>query len=195
VLRPDGAAQEAPGRPRAHGYLRGELLSQTVRKAPEEEWLEAKGKRLPTLAFDVECSVSVPPGQGQVLLLLQFPGHEREQRPSRVQVTLNGNAVAVRDCSSGGHVEYQGPNYGVWQGMQAFESQWTWYICDLGAGASRVRFTGLAAHPQCRIGLWAWHESDLGGGEVSTRIACSEPAMPLHRPDIERQGVCLRKPL
>ena len=195
VLQPIGAGQAVPVKPRARGELRGELVSQTVRQVTEGEWLGAEGRRFPTLAFDVECSVRVPPGKGEVLLLLQFPGRETEHRPSNCQVTVDGRAVAARESSSGGHIGYHGPNSGVWQGIQPFESQWTWYICEVRAGASKVRFTGSAGHPQCRIGLWAWHESDLGGDPVMVSAACSEPAMPPYRPDIETQGICLKTPL
>ena len=195
VLQPKGGGQDVSVKQRVRGELRGELLSQTVRQVAEAEWLEAKGKRFPTLGFDVECSVSVPPGKGEVLLLLQFPGREKEHRPSNGRVTVNGNAVAVRESSSGGHIGYHGPNNGVWQGVQPFDSQWTWYICEVSAGSSTVRFTGAAGHPHCRIGLWAWHETDLGANPVMAQAACSEPVMPPYRPDIEKQGICLKTPV
>jgi hypothetical protein len=56
-----------------------------------------------------------------------------------------------------------------------------------------VRFTGLAGHPQCRIGVWAWHEVVLDN-RVSVSVACPEPAMPPYRPDVEKQGICIKKP-
>jgi hypothetical protein len=40
----------------------------------------------------------------------------------------------VRESSSGGHIGYHGPNNGVWEGVQPFDSQWNWYICEVGAG-------------------------------------------------------------
>ena len=195
VLQPRGAEQTIPVNPRARGDFRGEVTSQTVRQAPEREWPEAKGKRFPSLAFDVECSVAVPTAKGRVFLLLQFPGREREQRPSSCRASVNGVAVTLQESSSGGHIGYYGPNTGVWQGIRAYESQWTWYICETGGGASQVRFTGVAGHAQCRIGVWAWMEAELSATPAPVTITCGEPAMPQYDAGIERQGICLKVPV
>ena len=195
VFQPQGTEQAVTVQTRAPGNLRGEVLAQTVKQVPEGDWLQAQGKRLPTVAFDVECSVSVSPGKGRVLLLLQFPGREREQRPSNCRATVNGAAVTLQESSSGGHVGYYGPNTGVWEGIRPYDSQWTWYICEVAGGASRVQFSGMVGHPQCRMGLWAWRESELAADPAPVPIVCSEPAMPPYNPGLERQGICLKAPV
>jgi len=194
VFKPQGAEQTITVQPRAPGEARGQVLAQSVKQAPEGDWLQAEGKRLPTMAFEVDCSVSVSPGKGRVLLLLEFPGRERAQRPSNCRATLNGAAVPLQESSSGGHIGYYGPNTGVWAGIRPYDSQWTWYICETPGGTSRVMFSGLVGHPQCRMGLWLWRGSDLTGGQMPVQMVCGEPAMPLYNPGLERQGVCLKAP-
>ena len=192
IFQPRGSEQAIAVPPRSAGELKGHLVSQAIRRVPEGDWLKAQGKPLPTLAFDLECSVSVQHGKGRVLLLLQFPGRERQQRPSNCQATINGAPANLQESSSGGHVGYYGPNNGVWEGIRPYDCQWTWHLCDIGEGASHVRFSGMAAHPECRIGLWAWRESELTATPPSARVASSKPVMPLYQPKLEREGICLR---
>ena len=66
--------------------------------------------------------------------------------------------------------------------------------CDVPSGTSRVRFTGAAGDPKCRIGLWAWLETDLSGSHLPVELQASEPAMPQYLPDVEREGICLLTP-
>ncbi len=173
----------------------GKIVFQTVSRLPENEWLATREKAYPTVSFDVECAVSLLHGKGKVLLLLQFPGREQQHRPSDCQATVNSVPVPIAESSSGGHIGYHGPNSGVWQGIQPYESQWTWYLCEVGNGASKVRFRGAAGHPQCRIGVWLWLESQLSPMATPSAILCPEPVMPQYRPSIARQGVCLRAPV
>jgi hypothetical protein len=102
---------------------------------------------------------------------------------------VNGKPAALEQRSSAGHTGYYGPDSGVWKGVRAHDSQWTWYLCDVPPGMSQVRFSGTAAHAQPRIGMWAWAETEVV--PVPCGATCPEPAMPEYRPRTERQGISL----
>jgi hypothetical protein len=211
LLRPGGQGQSVLVKPRVLGGFSGRLISEAIRELPKTEWiaqekefpcfLEGKsrcaptppsGQRSPSVAFDVECSVSIPPSpaKGKLLLLLEFPGNEH--RPSRCTAVRNGKDSPLEDSHSAGHLWYQETLHSP--GIRPYLSQWTWYICNLPSGTSRVHFTGAAGDPNCRIGLWEWLERDLRGSHLPTEVAASEPAMPQYLPDVERDGICLKAP-
>ena len=182
--------------PHSQGDLHGQVTARTVGDVPEPEWFADKEKRFPTVGFDVECSVHVPSGatKGKILLLAEFPG--REHRPSHCSVRVNGKNANLEKTSSAGHIGYYLPaEYTAWEKVRSYESEWTWYICEVGSGTSQLRFTGAAAHPQTRLGLWAWMELDLTANRNPVLdMNCSEPAMPQYAPHIERRGICIMRP-
>jgi hypothetical protein len=196
VLRPGADEQAIPASPRTAGDLRGEVIMETYRRLPDSEWLSGKDRHFPTARFEVECSVEVPQaaGRGKALLLVQFPG--REHRPSNCTAQLNGRPATLFESSSAGHIGYYlsaADTY--WKDIRPYECEWSWYICDLGSGSSRVRFTGAAGHEHPRIGLWAWCEHDLSESKIQQSAKCSEAVMPQYRQDIERRGICLKTPV
>ncbi len=196
VLQSNGGEQAVPVSPRSAGAFLGEVTAQTFRKLPEAEWLSRKDKRVPSVGFELECSVNLPQDAsgGKVLLLVEFPG--REQYPSKCAAELNGKLVTLQESSSEGHIRsgVWGRNT-YWKDIRSYGSEWIWYICDVAGGASRVRFTGVAGHEHPRIGIWAWHEQDLTAKKVSVSATCAEPAMPPYRQAIERRGICLKSPV
>lgn len=155
--------------------LRGELVSETTRKLPEAEWLTEKNARQPSSMFDLECSIVVPGGaRGKVLLLVEFPG--RRHHANRCSAEVNGQSAAVVEKSSAGHIGYLVSSAGnFWKDARAYESEWSWHICEVPAGPSRVRFHGAAAHPSPKLGVWLWTEQDLAGS-ATRRIELSGSA-------------------
>jgi hypothetical protein len=211
ILEPGGRQRVVPTKPRAHAALSGQLISAAVRELSNAEWvaqekkylcylegisrcapLPPMGQRLPGVAFDVACSVSIPPDatSGKLLLLVEFP--QEQHRPSRCKAVVNGSEVPLTENHSAGHLWYR--ETASRPGIRPYLSQWTWYTCEVPRGTSRVDFTGAAGDPKCRIGLWAWRETDLGGSHVPVESQASEPAMPQYLPDVEREGLCLKAP-
>jgi hypothetical protein len=196
VLQPRGGEQPVSVCPRSAGGFLGEVTAESFRKLPEAEWLSAKDKRFPSAAFELECSVEVPQGasNGVVLLLIQFPG--REHRPSKCAAELNGRPTTLDESSSAGHIGYNlSASDSYWKDIHPHVCEWTWYICDVGSGSSRIRFTGAAGHEHPRIGVWAWCEHDLAASKIQVSATCAEPAMPHYRQEIERRGICLKPPV
>lgn len=168
---------------RSREELRAELQLETLKRLPA------------AMEFELECSVSVSrgAGKGAVLLLLEFPG--RKHYPSHCSARVNGAPVTLRESSSAGHIGYYMPTpNSPWKDVMPYESEWTWYIAEVGPGASTIRFTGGSAQAQSRIGLWAWADWDVTAKAVSVSTACPEPEMPQYRAQWERQGICLRPP-
>lgn len=218
IFEAGGGERRVRVSPRRRGELSGRLVSRTVRPIGGDEWLTGaerhypvfpfhypaafgseeirkleqaarKEKRFPSAAFDVECAVSIPPGaRGQVLLLVEFPG--REYRPSRCGALVDGKAAALRESNSSEHVGYYVAAKGnFWKDMLPHESEWCWYICDVGSGARTVRFSGAAGHPNPILRLWAWAEDDLNAAMVPLPVSCSDATMPQYRAEIERRGI------
>ena len=52
-----------------------------------------------------------------------------------------------------------------WAGIIPYECEWTWYLCDVKPGPSRVRFQGAAARPDVKLGLWLWSDRDCAAGQ------------------------------
>jgi hypothetical protein len=211
VLQPGGKEQVVSTRPRPRAEIRGEVLASGLRELPEAEWVaQAKtyncflegtplvrcpatpsvGQRVPSVAFDVECSISIPTdaAKGKLLLLVEFGA--ANHWPSRCAAVVNGNERLLEERNSAGHLWYREAARAP--ALSPYLSQWSWYICEVPAGTSRVRFTGAAGDPKCRIGLWAWSESVLGGMASPVAVKVSEPAMPQYQPELERDGVCLK---
>lgn len=174
--------------------LRGELVSETTRKLPEAEWLTEKNARQPSSMFDLECSIVVPGGaRGKVLLLVEFPG--RRHHANRCSAEVNGQSAAVVEKSSAGHIGYLVSSAGnFWKDARAYESEWSWHICEVPAGPSRVRFHGAAAHPSPKLGVWLWTEQDLAGSATRVASNCPEAQMPQYREYLERAGTCIKRP-
>lgn len=221
LLEPGKAERHWPVAPRPVEGLAGKLIARSVSQAPKSEWLAGKPRTLPlfpfkypadptaeTLAkvkqaewkniqwkpaptseFELECSVSVPRGasSGRVMLLVEFPG--RAPRPSRCSVRVDGRPAGLEERSSAEHIGYYN-----WTGsLRPVESEWSWYVCDVGSGSHRVKFRGAAGDLKPRLGLWAWTDQDLSTG-ARTDVRCTEPAMPQYRDRIERRGICLVAP-
>ena len=199
VLQPGGAtSRHAAARPPATAPA-GQVIAQSVKLLPQPEWLPVKGKPGRSVGFDVECTVSVPADccRARVLLLVQFPS--RQHAPGRCSATVNGQAAALEERSSGGQMGYAGGTHGFnpksyWAGIIPYECEWTWYLCDVKPGPSRVRFQGAAARPDVKIGLWLWSDRDCAAGQQPLPIACTRPEMPQYQDLLERQGVCLLPP-
>lgn len=195
LLQPGGEERIIRSAARAPAGLRGEMLSEAIRKLPETEWLAEGNGRVPSAGFDVECSVSVPAsaGGGRVLLLVEFPGARHHANHCSAEV--NGRTTATQVSSSTGHIGYRIATPGnFWKGVLPYESEWSWHICDVPAGNSRVRFRGAAAHPAPRLGVWLWADQDLTASASRVETNCPEPQMPQYRERIERSGICLKRP-
>lgn len=178
----------------------GSVRSTAVTPIPKEQWLQVRGKPRSTVRFDVDCSVSPGTGctAGKVLLLLEFPG--REHAASTCTAKVNGRNTALEMLCSAGHIGYAGGTHGFnpksyWASLIPYESEWTWYICPLGAGESRVHFSGTAAMPQVRIKSWVWSDRDCAAHEKTLPIVCPAPAMPQRGERIERCGVRIMQPV
>jgi hypothetical protein len=167
-----------------------DLNPETVQKVKEVAWKSVKWKPVPTVSFEVECSVSVPrqADSGKVLLLIEFPG--REPRPSRCAGWVDGRPADLEERSSDEHIGYFN-----WTGdLRAVESEWCWYLCSIAPGSHRVKFNGTAGHPNPRLGLWLWADQDLAERTPLASFRCSDPAMPQYRDRLERQGICVMPP-
>ncbi len=102
-------------------------------------------------------------------------------------------------CSAG-HIGYAGETHGFnpksyWAGLIPYESEWTWYICPLGAGESQVHFSGTVAMSQVRIKAWVWSDRDCTANEKTVPIVCPTPVMPQRGERIARRGVCIMQPV
>ena len=164
-----------------------DLNPEMVRNLKETQWKGVKWKPVPTVSFEVECSVSVPrqAGSGKVLLLVEFPG--REPRPSRCSGWVDDQPADLEERSSDEHIGYYN-----WTGdLRAVESEWCWYICNVAPGSHRVKFSGTTGHPNPRLGLWLWAEQELAERRPLASFRGSDPAMPQYRDRLERQGICL----
>ncbi|MDD4869198.1 MAG: hypothetical protein PHR77_01460 [Kiritimatiellae bacterium] len=167
-----------------------ELTPETIQKVKGTEWKNVKWKKVPTVDFEVECSVSVPrqAGSGKVLLLVEFPG--REHRPSRCDGWLDDRQVSLEESSSEEHIGY----FNWKDDLRPFESEWCWYICSVPSGSHRIKFSGTAGHPNPRLGLWIWADYELIDRMYLASVHCSDSVMPQYRDRLERQGVCLMPP-
>lgn len=198
VLRPGGVeASHLISGPLA-GAPAGRVLAKSVRPLPEAQRLQVQGKRVPSAAFDVECSVSLAPGstRGKVLLLVHFPS--RRHAPCKCSATVNGEPAPLEERSSAGQLGYAGGTHGFnpksyWAGMIPYECEWTWQLCDVKPGESRVRFQGAAARPDVKLGLWLWSDRDCSA-QQPLPMACTVPEMPQYEDLLERQGICLLAP-
>jgi hypothetical protein len=200
LLPPGGAATTRAVTAAVASEPAGRLRSAAVVPLPKEQWLQVRGKPRSTVRFDVDCSVSPGTGRsdGKLLLLLEFPG--RDHAPSTCSAKVNGREAALEMRSSAGHIGYAGGTHGFnpksyWAGLIPYESQWTWYICPLGAGESQVRFSGAAAMPEVRIRAWVWSDRDCTAGVQTLSIVCPAPAMPQRGDRVERRGTCIMPPV
>jgi len=195
ILLPHGGEQVATAQPITIGDPRGEVLTQKTERLPEANWLRQGDKPLPTASFEVDSEISIPEGaiKGKALLLLEFPGEEH--LPSTCSCQVNGRAVALQESSSAGHTGYNMVTSECpWRDVLPYMSHWTWYICELESGSTRVKFSGGLPYERCRIGLWAWADWDLTQQSVPVSIECPEPTMPQHQGHLKRRGICVLQP-
>jgi hypothetical protein len=119
LLEPGGRERSVAVKPRTVEQPAGKIVSQSVRPAAESEWLTGAEFRLPeftfhypaefgseeirkleaarkqkkfrTVAFELECEVTIPAaaGRGQVLLLIQSPGVNTVQASARRGLTAS----------------------------------------------------------------------------------------------------------
>jgi hypothetical protein len=195
---------------RARSDMAGEVLRHSIRRVPEAEWLRpwfrprnisdtawAKLREAPlsTVSFEVECAVSVPEevASASVLLLVQFPG--RRFQPSRCTAVVDGKPIKLHERHSAGRLGGHIPKtYSAYAEVLTHENEWTWYLCDVPAGHSQVRFTGAAADTNLKTGLWLWAERNLTGLRRTTDVACEDPPLPGYGEHLERDGICLKRP-
>jgi hypothetical protein len=192
ILLPRGGEQVATSKPIAIGDPRGEVLTQKIERLPEAQWLRQADKPLPTASFELESEISIPEGatKGKALLLLEFPG--KEHLPNTCSGQVNGRAVALQESSSAGHIGYDMVTPECpWRDLLPYISHWTWYVCELESGSTRVKFSGQFPCERCKIGLWVWADWDLMPQSVPVSIECPEPAMPQHQGHLKRRGICV----
>ncbi len=166
-----------------------EPTPETMQQLKEAQRKNVEWKKIPTMEFEVNGSVTVPlKSYGQILLLVEFPGRDHCQ--SSCEGWIDDRQVKLEEKSSEEHIGFFN-----WTGdLRPFESEWCWYICNLPGGSHRFNFRGTAGHPNPRFGLWVWADSELTDRMRLVSIRCSDPAMPQYLPHLERQGVCLVPP-
>ncbi|MDR3674955.1 MAG: hypothetical protein P4N24_05665, partial [Acidobacteriota bacterium] len=173
--------------------VEGKTLSQSVKICPEAERLSDKdGKRVPTTAFDCEYVVTVSGhgAQGTMLFLLEFPG--RDHRLSQCSCLLNGQPVKLEERVSAGHKgAYLTKPDSPWKDVIPFESEWTWYLCEVQVGTSRLRFQGSCGDLRVRISAWVWAHRDIRNDLVPAGFPCPEPELPPYREYEETKGIRL----
>jgi hypothetical protein len=182
-------------KPIATGDLRGELISQKVDGLAKANWLRQADKLLPSASFEMEAEISMPEGAigGKALLLLDFPG--KDHLPSTCFCRVNGRAAALNESSSEGHIGYDLVTPGCpWRDLLPYISHWTWYICELESGSTRVKFSGVFPYQSCKMGLWGWADWDLSQHSVPVAIECPKPTMPQHQEHLKRRGICVLSP-
>ena len=193
ILVPGGQERTVPIASHPPAEVHGEILSQMVRSSPESEWLaQQDGMRVPTAAFEEECQVTVSGRgtEGTVLFLLEFPG--RKHRPSQCTCVLNTQPAKLEERLSAGHKgAYLTKPESPWKDVIPYESEWTWYLCKIGAGTSNLRFTGSCGDPHVRISVWVWVQRDLKNLTVPVGITCPEQEMPQYREYQEMNGIRL----
>jgi hypothetical protein len=157
-----------------------------VRDLQEKAWKDVKWQKVPSVGFELECTVTIPPANaGQILLLVEFPG--RVHRPSRCAAVVDGRPVKLEERRSDEHIGY----YNWTEKLRPAESEWTWYICDVESGTHGIRFSGVAGNPNPPFAVWAWAEHKLTDRMSLPLVRCSEPAMPQYEDQIERRGICI----
>ena len=195
LLLPHSGEQVVSAKPLAMGDPKGEILTQKIDRLPEPVWLSQAEKLLPTASFEVQSEITIPEGaaKGKALLLLEFPGKDR--LPSSCSCLVDGRAVGLQERSSAGHIDSNEVSAASpWRDILPYLGQWTWYICELESGTTKVMFSGLCPYENCRMGLWVWADFDLAQQSVPVSIACPEPAMPQNQAHLKRRGICVLKP-
>jgi hypothetical protein len=195
ILLPQGGEQVVASKPLASGDLRGEVLAQKIDRLPQAKWLRQADKPLPTASFELESEISIPEGapKGKALLLLEFPG--KDHLPTSCSCLVNGRAAALQESSSAGHIGYNAVTpENPWRDLLPYISHWTWYICELESGSTRVKFSGVFPYESCKMGLWTWADWDLTQQSAPVSIECPEPAMPQHQAHLKRRGICVLAP-
>jgi hypothetical protein len=196
ILLPQQGERAIRTKPPLEKAIRGEVLSWSQRVASHFDWLTQENVSLPTDEFELECLVFIPsgPGKGKLLFLMEFPG--KEHYPGTCSCQVNGRAVNLEERSSKGHIGYNAASAdSPWSEVLKYESEWTWYICEIDAGESRVRFTGKAPSEHSRIAFYVWVDWDIKGLCTPAGISCADAEMPQYRGHLERHGIRLAFPL
>jgi hypothetical protein len=166
-----------------------EPTEETIRRLIETELKDVKWKNVPTIEFEINCTVSVPlKSSGKVLLLVEFPG--RNPYPSSCECLVDDSMIKLEEKSSDEHIGYFVPN----GDLHAYESEWHWYICPVPDGSHTINFRGKAGHPNPRFRVWLWADSDLTDRKQMVSVQCSDPVMPQYLDKIERHGIRLVLP-
>ena len=105
-----------------------------------------------------------------------YPPDEADYRSIVDVLERNGRSVSMFDPKS------------YWAGLIPYASEWTWYLCPVAPGQSRVRFTGKAGLADVRLAAWVWSERKRCPGPQSLDIPCPAPQMPQIGEHRERQG-------
>ncbi len=179
----------------------GKAVSQVLASLPEKDWLRTTATAkypaasVPSCRYEFDCQVSVPAAatKGSVLLLLQFSG--KQHLPSTCAATVNGRAAELVRRTSDKPLGYpEGMHMfdpkSPWAGLIPYASEWTWYICPVGPGESRVHFAGTAGLAKPGVAAWVWSECDRAAAPSSfdVDLLCPGPQIPQISDHFERQG-------
>jgi hypothetical protein len=189
ILLPLQGERTVRTKPPLAKQIHGKVLSWSQKDVSRSDWVSQKNIPIPTDAFELEGRLSIPsgPGKGKLLFLVEFPG--REHYPSTCSCHVNGVAVNLEERSSKGHIGYNAASaHSPWSEVLKYESEWTWYIGEIGTGEYRISFTGKAPTGHSRIALYVWTEWDIKSMSTLVDISCSEAGMPQYRDHLERQG-------
>ncbi|HUZ47511.1 MAG TPA: hypothetical protein VMW54_12820 [Terriglobia bacterium] len=196
ILLPHHGERTVRTKPPLARQIHGKVLSWSQKDVSRSDWLSPKKIPIPTDAFELEGRVSIPSGhgKGKLLFLVEFAG--REHYPSTCSCDVNGEAVNLEMRSSKGHIgSYASTAHSPWSEVLKYESEWTWYMGEIGTGESRIRLTGKAPTGHSRMALYVWTEGDVKSLSTLVDISCSEAEMPQYRDHLERQGRRLVFPL
>jgi hypothetical protein len=207
VIESGGATRNIPVAAQPASVPSGKAVSQVVAPLLEKDWLRTTvtarypAASVPSCRYEFDCQVSVPTAatQGSVLLLLQFPG--KRHLPSTCAATVNGRAAELESRTSDKPLGYpEGMHMfdpkSPWAGLIPYASEWTWYICPVGPGESRVHFAGTAGLAKLKVAAWVWSECDrsVAPSSFDVDLPCPAPQMPQIAEQFERQGVQLITP-
>ncbi len=189
ILLPAGGERTVQTKVPSEKKIHGKVLSCSQKNASKTDWLSEKNIPVATNAFELEATVSVPSaaGKGKLLFLVEFPG--RKHYPSTCSCSVNGETANLDVRSSRGHIGSYAVRPGSpWSEVLKYESEWTWYLCDVKPGESTFRLTGKIPAKHTRLALYVWQEHDVKSGSEPVDISCSQPEMPQYRDGLERWG-------
>lgn len=162
---------------------------------PGPEWLAEGNQSFPSVAFTLDCNLTIPDETAATLLILvEFPG--LEHRPSNCKIVINGSEAKTELSSSSGHIgSSQAKPGSYWDKITQHQSHWTWHMAKVSPGASKVQVSGRTGHPDSRVGVWVWLDTDLARSAIPVQFTSGSAELPQLRDTIERHGFCLRRPV